>query len=277
MKIHTKLKRLFATVAARGGTLISKTALAEAMGVERSAISQLFGHGKDSEPLNQPPHRLGELVKLFREAGIPIEMHWLYAPLDEFDRLLYESTGIDARPALSWPDAIRRYARSYDGLRLQAAAAGFRLRIEGEPARAPIDRFRIDERVSLVLELPEAFLIEGGSVFATVVHEAGHETTCLFPLGGANGGPLNRPVIRLPDGLLSDGRPRCYQVSEPAGVQRVHTVISRIHPAAAVHAGLKDIDLHMGLDRLASELSGRSAEDWNLLSLTYQVDAAGIS
>jgi hypothetical protein len=277
MKNHTKLKRLFAAVAQKGGALTSQKALAEAMQVSEPLISQWFGHGTDNVSVTLPPPRLAKFVAVFRAAGIDkIDMHWLSASLDKFDRLLGDNIGIDVRPPLSWPDALRLHARNYEGLRLQRPAVngGFRLRIEGEPARTPIDRFRIDERVYLALDLPDTFLHEGDRVFATSVHEVPSETTCLFPLEGASGIPLNGPTMRFPDGQLPDGRPRNFQVSGPAGVQQVHAVLSRFRPAAAVHAKLEDIDLQMGLDRLASELSGRPADSWSLLSLTYQVEPA---
>jgi hypothetical protein len=107
-------------------------------------------------------------------------------------------------------------------------------------------------------------------VFATVVHEAPHETACLFPLEGADSGSITGKALRLPE-----AQDRHYQVSGPAGVQRVHTIISRFRPAVSVHAGLADIDLHLGLDRLVSELAQRPADSWGLLSLTYQVVEPG--
>src|ERR1700677_2701489 len=103
------------------------------MRLAQPEVTLLFGHAKDSEPLTQPPNRLGQLVKLFREAGIAIEEYWLSAPLDEFDRLLRKTAGFALPASLAWPDAVRRYARPYNGLHL--LRAGFRLRIEGEPAR----------------------------------------------------------------------------------------------------------------------------------------------
>jgi hypothetical protein len=272
MMIHTKLKRLFRTVAERNGTLTSQKALAEAMALTQPAVTQLFGYGQDKAPLNQPSVRLGQLIRLFREAGIPIEMHWLEVPLNEFDRLLRQNTGIDVRPSLNWMDAVRRHARSYDGLRLRrpAPGGGYRLRLEGEPAAPPLDRFHVDERVYLALDLSETFLDWEGTVFATVVHEAPHEIACLFPLEGVDSGSITGKALRLPE-----AQDRHYQVSGPAGVQRVHTVISRFRPAVSVHAGLADIDLHLGLDRLVSELSQRPVDSWGLLSLTYQVVEPG--
>src|SRR5262249_51458473 len=158
--IHTKVKRLFSAVAERGGTLISQKALAEAMKLSQPAVTQLFGYAMDLEPLTQPPHRLGQLVKLFRGAGIPIEMHWLSAPLERFDRLRRERPGVDNRAPVSGPEAVRFHAKHYDGLKLERPEpkSGFRLRIEGEPDRLPIERFIIDERVQLVLVVPEPLL-----------------------------------------------------------------------------------------------------------------------
>jgi hypothetical protein len=274
MKIHTKLKRLFAAVAARKGTLTSQQALAAAMKVSEPAITQWFGYGRDDDPLplTQPAARLGQLVGLFREAGIPIELHWLEVPLEEFERLLRASTGIDAKPNLSWTDAVRRHARSYDGLQLRrpvthrpVKGGGYRLKLEGDPPAPPIDRFHIDERVYLSLELPEKFLDQEAGMFAVVVHEAPHKATCLYPLEASNCMPITEEVLRLPE-----AKNKCFLVSEPVGVQRVHTVLTRSRPQALVHARLAEIDLHLGLDRLASELTERPTDSWALLSLTYQ-------
>jgi hypothetical protein len=189
--------------------------------------------GKRPQPLNQPPRRLGQLIKLFREAGISgIEMHWLEAPLDEFKRLLRESGGFDAARLVSWTETLR-YARPHDGLRLlRPAAAGYRLRLEDGPPATPLDRFRIDERVYVQLEVPEELLDEG-EVFATVVNEAWHETACLFPLEEADSGKIAGSILRLPAGE------RNYQISGPVGGQRVHALLSTMRPAAPVHAGLE--------------------------------------
>jgi hypothetical protein len=271
MQINTKLKRLFRTVAERGGTLISPKALASAMEVTQSAITQWFGWPQENLPLSVPAARLGRFIAEFRKAGIPIEMHWLTAPLDEFDRLLREKTGFDARPALSWTDAVRRFSRAHDGLALcrpkpPPAQAGFRLREEGTPVALPLDRFHIDERVYLALDVPEDFPPDSGAVFATVVHETWHETNCLFPVEGATIGLMVSDTLRLPA-----ARDRHYQVSGPVGVQRVHAILSRFRPAGSVHAGLADVDLHLGLDRLASELAERPEDSWRLLTMAYQV------
>jgi hypothetical protein len=110
---------MFRVVSEKNGTLTSQKALTEAVGISQPAVTLLFGHGRDHEPLTQPADRLGQLIRLFREAGIPVEMHWLEAPLNEFERLLQEKTGLDARPTLSWTDAVRRHARAYDGPRLR--------------------------------------------------------------------------------------------------------------------------------------------------------------
>lgn len=268
MKIHTKLRRLFATVAERGGTLTSQTALAERMGVTRSQVSQWFGYARDNDPLDQPPARLGQFIAEFRKAGIPIEMHWLSAPLEVFERLLQETTGFDARPALSWEAAVRRFAHAHDGLSLHRP--GLRLREEGAPASQPLEPFRIDERVYLTLELPEDLLNGTGEVFATVVHEAWHKTVCLFPPEeAASVGVIVADTLRLPV-----ARERHYLVSGPVGVQRVHAVLSRSRPRSLVHAGLTDIDLHLELDRLTSELAARPAAEWCMLSTAYEVVAA---
>ena len=211
--------------------------------------------------------RLGKLLQVFGAAGIRVERHWLDVPLEEFDRLLRESTGFDARRLLNWTDVLRLHARHYDGLRLRRLA-GLRLRRDGARPAPALDRFRIDERVYLALEVPEAFLEGEGQVFATVVHEAWHKTTCLFPLA-ATDGLVAGEELRLP-------RPReeFYTVEGPTGVQRVHTILSRFRPAASVHEELEDIDLHLGLDRLASELSKRQAADWRLLSMAFEVTEA---
>ncbi len=267
MKIYSKLKRLFEAVAARGGELTSQKALAAAMGVSAPLVTQMFGHGRENDPLDQPPHQLGKLLQVFGAAGIRVERHWLDVPLEEFDRLLRESTGFDARRLLNWTDVLRLHARHYDGLRLRRLA-GLRLRRDGARPAPALDRFRIDERVYLALEVPEAFLEGEGQVFATVVHEAWHKTTCLFPLA-ATDGLVAGEELRLP-------RPReeFYTVEGPTGVQRVHTILSRFRPAASVHEELEDIDLHLGLDRLASELSKRQAADWRLLSMAFEVTEA---
>jgi hypothetical protein len=90
--IDTRLRRFFEAVARRRGTLTSQKALAEAMEMTGATVAHLFGHARDAEPLKQPAHRLGQLVRVFREAGIPIEEHWLTVSLAEFDRLLREAT-----------------------------------------------------------------------------------------------------------------------------------------------------------------------------------------
>ena len=196
-----------------------------------------------------------------------MERHWLELPLEEFDHLLRESTGFDARPLLNWTDALRLHARPYDGLRLRRPAqqAGFRLRRDGVRTVPALDRFRIDERVYLALEVPEDFLEGEGQVFATVVHEAWHKTTCLFPLA-ATDGLVAGEELRLPP-----PPDEWYTVEGPVGVQRVHTILSRFRPAAVVHEELEDIDLHLGLDRLATEVSGRPTTDWRLLSMAFEV------
>jgi hypothetical protein len=262
------MRRLFVAVARREGSLITQKALAEAMETTGATVTHLFGHAQDAEPLNQPPHRLGEFVRLFQQAGIPIEEHWLTVSLNEFERLLRESTPIDVRPVLSWPDAIRLHARAYAGLCLKRST-GLRLKVRGAQPTRQLERFHIAEPVSLALEVPEDFLDAGNGVFATVVHEAPHEIACLFPLKGANGGMIGGDMLRLPAALEE-----FYDVSGPPGVQRVHTILSRFRPTVAVHAGLEEIDLQLGLDRLASELSGRPAADWRLLSMAYQVAEA---
>ena len=275
MMIHTKLKRLFRAVAEKNGTLTSGKALAEAMGVKQPAISQWFGYARDREPLNQPAERLGQLIRLFREAGIPIETRWLEVPLDEFEHLLQKSSGLNVTPALSWADALRRYARAYDGFRLLRpvpTGGGFRLRLEGDPGRRSLDQLDVDERVYLRLEIPEDFLDAGHEGFVTVVHEAWYETTCLFPLDGANDGMINGDALRLPS--VPD---QYYQVTRPVGPQRAHAILTCFRPAEPVHAGLEDLDLHLGLDRLASELTTHPAADWHLMSLTYEVTEAQAS
>jgi hypothetical protein len=276
MLIHTKLKRLFTAVAVRGGKLVSQKALTKAMAqkappphkLTEAAVSQWFGYAKDNDPLDQPEDRLGHFIASFQDAGIPVERHWLDAPLDEFDRLLLKSTGIDARPALSWADAVWRFSRVYDGIALRRPVrpAGLRLQEEDAPSPPPLNRFFAGERVYLGLVLPDDFLDGEGEVFATVVHEKWHETRCLFPPEGTNCGPIAGDGLRLPP-----TRERHYLVKGPAGVQRVHALVSRFHPSASVHTGLADLDLHLGLDGLASELAQRPADSWRLLSLAYQV------
>jgi hypothetical protein len=282
---NTKLKRLFTAVAMRRGKLTSGIAVAEAMTELRKRSnpenpeprtihpSQISGwFSGDRESLMLPAEPLGLLLAVFREAGIPIERNWLCVEEDEFDRLLEKSTGINARPELTWPDCVRLHAKSYDGLRLRRPM-GFRMKWPDPkgPARVPIETFCVDEPVQLTLKLPDNFQDEKSAIFATIVEEAANQALCLFPRDGIPSAPLAGPLIRFPDGQLPDGGQRYMEVTPPLGVQRMHVLVTRFLPAVPVHSGLEEINLQISLDRLASELATRPAGSWNLWSISYQV------
>ena len=273
LRINTKLRLLFAAAAARGGGLTRMGVLADKLGVTGAAVTHWFGPLLEQEPrLLVPAGRLGQVVKLFQDEGVPVQPHWLRAPLDEFERLL---RGGGEPTVLVWPDAVRLHGQAPDGLALlrPAVAEGFRLRLPGHRDRSALPRFRIDELAYVSLEIPSGLTPDAGSVYATVVHEAPHETVCLFPPVSGDGSGLVGSSLRLPPGVLANGEPACFEVTGPEGVQRVHALLSLFHPPVAVHAGLEGAALQEGLDGLARSLASRAAAEWRLLTLAYEVTA----
>jgi hypothetical protein len=90
---HAKMRRLFQEVAVRGGGLCSFTELARVLTVNRSAVAHFFCSGVDAGGSIPPEEHVGALVREMNAAGVPLQLEWLYQPLEIFDAYLAHSRG----------------------------------------------------------------------------------------------------------------------------------------------------------------------------------------
>jgi hypothetical protein len=126
-------------------------------------------------------------------------------------------------------------------------------------------QFEIGEKVHLVLEPPADFLAGDAALHAVLVAEDAEDMACLYPAESGNSA-IGTGLLRLPEASAEP-----YEVTGPAGVQRVYAVLTRFEPRSQVNAGLQEADLRTGLDVLASELASRPATDWRMIGVTVEV------
>ena len=223
----------------------------------------IAGHGRETTGSIPPDRHLGgRLVALFREQGVPLELPWLYQTLPVFAALLQQSRGA-ILGVLSWPDIVRRHARNDPVLTYQAAELRLRRRGAGEPQPRP--QFHIGEPVRLVLTPPASLAAEAAELHAVLIHSGGHELSCLAPLSPGASAIAPEPLT------VPDVTEEPFEVTGPAGPQRVYTLVTRFAPRALVHAELDDAELRMALDVLASELAGRPGAEWGLFQTMVEV------
>src|SRR4051794_34042999 len=80
----SKLNRLCAESAARGGTLTTFAAVANALALSRARVTQMFGHGQEHRGTVVKADTLGRLVAAFIVDGVPCQVEWLYSSFEEF-------------------------------------------------------------------------------------------------------------------------------------------------------------------------------------------------
>jgi hypothetical protein len=81
---HSKLTRLCEVAAANGGPLTTFAAVAKALELSPSRVTQMFGHGEEVDGKNIKPETAGRLVAIFITAGVRCEVDWLYLDFDAF-------------------------------------------------------------------------------------------------------------------------------------------------------------------------------------------------
>lgn len=97
---NSKLVRLCEKAAEASGDLTTFGAVAKALEVTPSAISQMFGTGKEKPGVVLPKDTAGKLVNAFKSDGVPVELEWLYLEFDAFaDRLAGK---VGARGPAAW-------------------------------------------------------------------------------------------------------------------------------------------------------------------------------
>ena len=116
---HAKLRRLCTESAARGGALTTFVAVAKAIGLTPSRITQLFGSGDASAEVAITPETLGNLVRVFNKDGVPVTPDALQLSYEDFAAALSLSLPRSpkpieesALPARGWKiDASQAYTR----------------------------------------------------------------------------------------------------------------------------------------------------------------------
>jgi hypothetical protein len=81
---YSKLTRLCAEAAARGGELTTFSAVAKAIGVTPGRVTQMFGYGLEAEGVVIKAETVGLIVAAFRGDGAPCEIDWFYLGHDDF-------------------------------------------------------------------------------------------------------------------------------------------------------------------------------------------------
>lgn len=84
----SKLNRLCAEAARRTGELKTFAAVAEALGVSPGRVTQMFGHGQETNGVVVNADTVGKLVAAFAKARVPIKIDWLYLDYKEFAKLV---------------------------------------------------------------------------------------------------------------------------------------------------------------------------------------------
>jgi hypothetical protein len=262
---HSKIRRLFQEVAARGGSLCSFGALTGPLGVGKARVAGLFGFGTESTGCRPTAKQVGALVHAFNQEGVPIQIDWLYQPLEIFDALLVTARG-NAAPVAFWHQTVWHHARSHPALAFQIPERRG-LRRPGAPAVPPPPQLRVGDRVRVALDPPAEIVSGAVSLHAVLIAETAGRPECLFPLvlGGTR---ILHSRLLLPD-LAEDP----FEVTGPGGVQHVYAVLTQFDPCVAVQVGLEDAELRVALDVLASRLAGQPRTQWSL----YQVSAEVIA
>src|SRR4051812_20295232 len=80
----SKLNRLCREAGKRGGKLTTFKAVAEALGISAGRITQMFGHGQETEGTVLNSKTVGRLVGAFRADGVVCEIEWLFLDYEEF-------------------------------------------------------------------------------------------------------------------------------------------------------------------------------------------------
>jgi hypothetical protein len=84
----SKMNRLCAEAAKRRGALTSHRAVAAAIGLSTSRMSQLFGYAQERSGVVVRPETVGLICAVFTNDGVPCEVDWLHLDYKEFtDRL----------------------------------------------------------------------------------------------------------------------------------------------------------------------------------------------
>jgi hypothetical protein len=87
---YSKLNRLCQEASVQGGTLKTYTAVADAVKLNRSRITQLFGHGQEAEGSVVPGRTLGDIVRVFNTDGVRCELAWFYLDIAHFEERLVQ-------------------------------------------------------------------------------------------------------------------------------------------------------------------------------------------
>jgi hypothetical protein len=85
---YSKLTRLCQAAAIGGGKLKTFAAVAKAVGVVPSRVTQQFGYGQESEAPVIRAATLGEIVRAFKNDGVRCEIDWFYLTFEDFEDLL---------------------------------------------------------------------------------------------------------------------------------------------------------------------------------------------
>jgi hypothetical protein len=83
---HSKLQRLCAEAANRGGRLTRQARVAEALGVTRGRVSHSFGSRTNRVGVVIDAATVGRIAALFTADGVPCEIAWFYLDLEEFEK-----------------------------------------------------------------------------------------------------------------------------------------------------------------------------------------------
>lgn len=81
---HSKLRRLCALAAARGGTLTKPEEVARAIELSAGRISQLFGYSQEIQSRAISIDTLTLIAAAFTQDGVPCEVDWFYLEFEEF-------------------------------------------------------------------------------------------------------------------------------------------------------------------------------------------------
>lgn len=81
---YSKLNRLCAEAAKRGGSLRTFAAVAQAIKVTAGRVTQIFGFTQERDGSTVASKTLGLIVGAFTRDGITVEVDWFYLDYDEF-------------------------------------------------------------------------------------------------------------------------------------------------------------------------------------------------
>jgi hypothetical protein len=126
---YSKMKRLLAEAAKRRGALTTSSAVAAAIGLSRSRVTQLFGSAREHCGVVVKAETVGLICAAFTSDGVACDVDWLYLDYDDFaDRLGTARTQKSEKfiddGAHDWERRERAVLRDLVELRLHPPRAG---------------------------------------------------------------------------------------------------------------------------------------------------------